>query len=575
MQFSLRELGLLHSEPESDYDNLTSLAATMLGVPTAHISILDTTTDTVHYKSQTGHPAELAELGKLPMEQTYCQHVPLTGSAVIAPNASEHPLLRDLARASPDQPQAYLGVPIVTPGNVIVGGLCLMQPEPRDWTDQEIALAENFARCVSDLIKCKSAFLTSEKLRQELDAATSKFGHYARLSSNWMWELDENLCYLWHSTHEQPLAGPDALELVGKSRVIELNGMVADDDQLRSHNERLRNYEFVDVVLTWSFDNGRIVYSHVLAEPQFDDAGRFTGYLGCGRNITERKELEEQIVQSSKMQSIGQLAAGIAHEINTPAQFVGDNTRFLRESFEDLTELTTQYDKLLEAAREDKITPELISQTTSAVDEADIEYLQEEIPTAIEQSLEGIGRISRIVLAMKEFSHPGSEDKHPVDLNRIIENTVTIAANEWKYLATLETNFATDLPMVNCHEQEISQVVLNMIVNAAHAIAEKNADATNISGQITISTTSQDDSVRIVIADTGNGITAEHQKRIFDPFFTTKDVGKGTGQGLSMAYTSIVENHAGQISVSSEPGTGTQFTIDLPAAAQPDAELAA
>jgi len=313
----------------------------------------------------------------------------------------------------------------------------------------------------------------------------------------------------------------------------------------------------------------------VLAEPQYDASGQFTGYLGCGRNITERKRLEEQIVQSRKMQSIGQLAAGIAHEINTPAQFVGDNTRFLRESFEDLNQLNLQYARLLQAARDNKITTELISQATEAADQADIDYLQEEIPTAIQQSLEGIGRISRIVLAMKEFSHPGSEDKHPVNLNRIIENTITISANEWKYLASMDTHLAPDLPNVNCYEQEISQVVLNMIVNAAHAIAEKSDDPAIATGQITICTTRCNNSVRVTIEDTGNGITAEHQKRIFDPFFTTKDVGKGTGQGLSMAYTSIVDNHDGRISVSSEPGSGTRFTIDLPVPDESRAELAA
>jgi signal transduction histidine kinase len=575
MQFTLEELRLLNSTSEEEYDNLTQLAARILQVPIAHVSVLDTEAGFVHYKSQTGHPAELAALGRLPMEQTYCQHVPLSGQAVIAPNAAEHPLLQEAARSAPDLPQAYMGIPIYTPDDEVVGGLCMMQPEPRAWTEDEITLAENFGRCVSDLIKYKAAVLTSERLHEQLSSANAKFGNYARLSSNWMWELDEHLCYTWHSSHEKPLAGSNALELVGKARDLELNGMVVDDEQLRQHNERLKNHEFIDVVLSWKPDNGRMVYSHVLAEPQFDQSGDFTGYLGCGRNITERKILEDQIIHSRKMESIGQLAAGIAHEINTPAQFVGDNTRFLHESFEDISNLNKHYKNFLAAARNERITPALIAQVENAEKDADIDYLETEIPVAIEQTLEGIGRISRIVLAMKEFSHPGTEEKRPVDLNRIIENTITISANEWKYVASMETDLANNLPKVCCHEQEISQVILNMIVNAAHAIEEKNEDRTPAKEKITIMTQTQGGAVSIVIEDTGNGISDGNQPRIFDPFFTTKDVGRGTGQGLSMAYTSIVDNHGGQIDVHSEPGTGTKFTIQLPVSPKSSRELAA
>jgi signal transduction histidine kinase len=575
MQFTLKELGLLDSCVEAEYDNLTRLAARILQVPVAHVSILDPDSGVIHFKSQTGHTEELATLGKLPMEQTYCQHVPLSGSAVIAPNAAEHPLLKEVALSDPAQPQAYIGMPIHAPNRQIIGGLCMMQPEPREWTDEEISLAENFGRCVSDLIKCRAAFLTSERLRGELSSVNARFGNYARLSSNWMWALDENLCYTWHSTHEQPLAGPDAIKLVGKSRLMELNGMVADDEQLRKHNELLLNHEFIDVVLTWNFEDGRVIYSHVRAEPQYDESGSFTGYLGCGRDITERKVLEDQIVQSRKMESIGQLAAGIAHEINTPAQFVGDNTRFLQESFADLSDLNKQYNHLLMTVKNKSTTDELIEQVQRAADNADIEYLEEEIPKAIEQSLEGVGRISRIVLAMKEFSHPGTEEKRPVNLNRIIENTITISANEWKYVASVVTDLDPALPEVSCHEQEVSQVVLNMIVNAAHAIEEKQAEGAAASEKISISTQALDDAVRIVIEDTGNGISADNQTRIFDPFFTTKDVGKGTGQGLSMAYSSIVENHGGSINVWSELGVGSRFTIYLPVSQVSAKELAA
>lgn len=287
-------------------------------------------------------------------------------------------------------------------------------------------------------------------------------------------------------------------------------------------------------------------------------------FVAMVTDITDRKDLESQLMQAKKMESIGQLAAGIAHEINTPAQFVGDNTRFIKDAFQDLLELNNSFIKLLQAARDGTVTPELIKEVDSSAQNADVEYLAEEIPPAIDQSLDGITRISNIVRAMKEFSHPGSKDQESADINQAIKNTITVASNEWKYVADVETDFATNLPPVTCFVQEVNQVVLNLIVNAAHAIEQGNGDGVTEKGVITISTRDLGKEVEIKVSDSGCGVPDEIKDRIFDPFFTTKAVGKGTGQGLSMAYRTIVEQHSGRLWVDSVKGEGSTFNIVIP-----------
>lgn len=287
-------------------------------------------------------------------------------------------------------------------------------------------------------------------------------------------------------------------------------------------------------------------------------------FVAIVTDITERKYLEQQLAQAKKMESIGQLAAGIAHEINTPAQFVGDNIRFIKDAFEDLNELNGGYGKLLDAVKTDTVTEALIEEIEAACKKADPEYLVEEIPLAIDQSLDGITRISKIVRAMKEFSHPGGKDREAADLNQSISNTITVASNEWKYIADVETDLAEDLPSVQCFPQEINQVILNLIVNAAHAIDDTRSGESADKGSIKISTRQVDDEVEVRVTDSGCGIPDDIKHRIFDPFFTTKEVGKGSGQGLAMAYKTVVEQHKGKLDVESTIGHGTSFTIRLP-----------
>ncbi len=287
-------------------------------------------------------------------------------------------------------------------------------------------------------------------------------------------------------------------------------------------------------------------------------------YEGMTEDITERKVLQFHLLQSQKLESIGQLAAGIAHEINTPIQFVGDNVQFLKCAFEDLKGLLAKYERLLKSAQGNTTSSEVVQEVASVIERADAGYLLEEIPRAISETLEGVTRVSLLVRAMKEFSHPGTTNKILVDLNHAIESTLTVAGNEWKRVAELETEFDPSLPPVSCLPGEFNQVILNLIVNAAHAIADVVRKGGNEKGKILIQTRNCPQWIEIRIQDTGAGIPENLRTRIFDPFFTTKEIGKGTGQGLSIARSVIVDKHGGSIHFETKEGKGTTFIVRLP-----------
>ena len=212
------------------------------------------------------------------------------------------------------------------------------------------------------------------------------------------------------------------------------------------------------------------------------------------------------------------------------------------------------------------MTDALLEDVDKCILKADLPYLVEEIPRAIEQSLEGVQRVTEIVGAMRDFSHPGSDQKSLVDLNHAINNTVTVSRNEWKYVAEMELDLDPSLPEVLCIPGEINQVLLNIIVNAAHAITDALEQKNLNKGTISIATHKRDGLVAIHISDTGAGIPKDIQHRIFDPFFTTKDVGKGTGQGLAIAHRVVTEKHGGFLRFETDQNTGTTFIIELPLA---------
>jgi len=283
----------------------------------------------------------------------------------------------------------------------------------------------------------------------------------------------------------------------------------------------------------------------------------------------ERQIMEVQLRQSQKLEAIGQLAAGIAHEINTPTQYIGDNARFLKDSFETIARLLLNHEALLKAVQTNSLTPDFVRQSEQILVASDLNYLFEEIPPAINQTLEGIERVSKIVNAMKEFSHPGGQDKTPANLNKAIECTVMVAKHEWKYIADLNLELDPDLPLVPCYLNDFNQCILNLVVNASHAIADVIKENPGSKGLITVRTRRDHDHVEVRVIDTGTGIPESARTKIFEPFFTTKEVGKGTGQGLSIIHTNIVKKHGGTVRFETETGKGTSFILRLPMTAAP------
>jgi signal transduction histidine kinase len=311
------------------------------------------------------------------------------------------------------------------------------------------------------------------------------------------------------------------------------------------------------------------------------DGGRIAGVVGVGADISHVTELERQLAQANRLEAIGQLAAGVAHEINTPVQYASDNTRFVIDSVAGLLAGLRELDALLRepagpdgadgaggaagaagaggAAGEN----ELRERARRILTDLDLAFVAEEVPNALAQSLEGLERVAQIVRAMKEFSHPG-QGRAPADLNRLVTSTAQVSRNEWKYVAELELDLDPAVGLVPCFEGDLKQVVLNIVVNAAHAIEERR-DRQHLDrlGRIVLATRRVGEEVRITITDDGIGMDETTMLRVFDPFYTTKEVGKGTGQGLTLARSSM-SKHGGRIEVTSRLGEGSTFAIVLP-----------
>jgi len=318
--------------------------------------------------------------------------------------------------------------------------------------------------------------------------------------------------------------------------------------------------------------SGAWLHFECIANPITHPTGQPSQALIVGRDVTarreaelERKQMEVQLRHAQKLESIGSLAAGIAHEINTPTQYIGDNTSFLGSALPEILDcLEAQRRYLLDLQARQPLPPEAAT-LLARIGSLDLDYLVEEIPKAIRQTLDGVARVATIVSAMKDFSHPGTEGKVLANLNKAIESTLIVTRNAWKYVATLESQLDPELPPVLCLQGEINQVILNLVVNAAHAIEEVLAGRPAGSlGLIRVSTRQVGQEVRISVADDGPGIADAVLERMFEPFFTTKPVGRGTGQGLAIVHAVVVEKHGGRLQVETELGRGTTFHMFLP-----------
>ena len=307
-------------------------------------------------------------------------------------------------------------------------------------------------------------------------------------------------------------------------------------------------------------DSGR-VFSLISPTALSDEHGLFIGAFSVVTNITKLKFLEEQLMQAQKLEAIGQLAAGIAHEINTPTQYVDNNVRYIEDGYKTLVEI-------VEICREKLISKEVGSETAAAfealLEEKGYGEFKEELPGAVADALDGLSRIAEIVRSVKQLSHPGKAEKELTDINEVVRSTIVVSRNEWKYVADLETDFSEDLPLTPCLRGEFSQVIINLIVNAVHAIQEKLGPNPERKGRIWVTTRKLENHVEIRVKDSGMGIPKAICSKVFDPFFTTKEVGKGTGQGLAISHTIIREKHGGQFFFETEEGRGTTFIVRLP-----------
>jgi PAS domain S-box-containing protein len=334
---------------------------------------------------------------------------------------------------------------------------------------------------------------------------------------------------------------------------------LAADGAVNNYETQVRRR---DGTLTWVSIGARLIR---------DDKGKTECYEGTVQEISENKKLQLErdqmevvLRQAQKLESIGQLAAGIAHEINTPTQYVGDNVRFLKDAFGDIEMALDVYRQLLESCKNGSATEETIRNAEEQIQAVDLEYLRSDIPRAIAQTLEGVERVATIVGAMKEFSHPGKKEKITVDIHKAIKSTLIVCRNEYKYVADMKTDFDPAMPLVPCISGDLNQVIMNLVVNAAHAIADSIKGQTETKGEISISTRRDGDWAEIRVSDSGMGIPEGIRGKIFDPFFTTKEAGKGTGQGLAICHAVITKKHGGTITFETKVGNGTTFIIRLP-----------
>lgn len=285
-------------------------------------------------------------------------------------------------------------------------------------------------------------------------------------------------------------------------------------------------------------------------------------FVALVRDLTRRKMLESRLSQSQKMESVGQLAAGIAHEINTPIQFVGDNIQFLSDAFGDLFDLLHLYGELTDTVEQNSEHSDLIQKIKTQADVVDLGFLHEELPKAIEQSGDGIQRVAKIVRAMKEFAQPGSDQKTSLDINNLINNVLEVSASQWQNRMEVVCDFEENLPRISCMAGPMNQAILNIIANAFEAFSDY--DAPGGSGSLKITTRTIEEAVQICFLDNGPGIAPEIKPKLFNPFFTTKEVGDGMGQGLAFVYDLIVGKHQGSIAVNSELGEGAEFVLTIP-----------
>ena len=591
---ALRAYEILDTAPGQEFDDITLLASHICGTPIAMISLVDENRQ--WFKSKVG-----TEESETSREVAFCAHGILQAEVFVVKDASLDARFADnrlvIGKA---QVRFYAGAPLVNADGHALGMLCVNDRVPREITDEQKKALQALSRQVVAQLELKRSIKLLQQNIVERRRADAELAQERNLLGALMENSGDNI-YFKDAESRFVRCSTGMAKLFGVEHISELIGR--HDRDFFSSEHASATYEDEHEIIrtgvpllakiekeTWK--SGGVTWALTSKMPFRNEAGEIVGTFGISKDITamkvaeqelekvhkqllaeiaerkrseqERHLMELQLRQSQKLEAIGQLAAGIAHEINTPTQYFGDNTRFFKESFESIAILLRDHKELLEAAQNDRLTPDLVARAKEVLMAADLDYLFEQVPTAINETIEGVDRISKIVRAMKEFSHPGGKEKTSADLNKAIESTVTVARGQWKYVADMKLNLDPELPRVPCFLGEFNQCVLNLLINAAHAIGDKLKEKPGGLGLITVGTRRDGAWVEISVRDTGTGIPESARPHIFEPFFTTKEVGKGTGQGLSMVYCNIVKKHGGQVAFETEAGVGTCFLLRLP-----------
>ena len=513
---------VLDTPPDEGFDDLAELARRIARAPVAGIAFFDR--DRVSFKSLLGAEPEPCTRGQL------------LGEAV-GTVADASGLLARSANAG-----TLTGSPCVTSDGYTLGCLFVAGTQAGDVGEHEQAALALLASQVVRLLELRRTQLSYQTV-------VDKVGHV-------VFHLDQDDRLVSLTPTWSHLSGFGVVRSLGAH--LEGFFLAEDRENFRLWLREVRSNPIPPVAqCRLGRLTGDNVMVEVLARPLTDERNRVLGVVGVIADVSDRNAREIEAQHLQKLEALGRLSAGLAHEINTPIQFVGDNTRFLAECNETLLNLVRAYRKALNPSSEPMSWPERYVEIEKAEAEADIEYLWMESPLAVEQSLDGIERVASLVRAMKTFSHPGSAEQAPADLNEALRATVTVARNQFRDVADVHLDL-DELPAVVCNIGDLNQVFLNLVVNASDAIEE-----TGEHGKITIRTKPDAEHVVIAISDSGVGVPASLRRRIFEPFFTTKTVGRGTGQGLALVRA-VVDRHAGTIAIDSEPGMGTTFAIRLP-----------
>jgi PAS domain S-box-containing protein len=444
------------------------------------------------------------------------------------------------------------GVPVRTTDGRVHGAVCVVDREARlELSDAQLGGLESVARLVTRQLQLDEAQLLPDSIM--------------RATGQVWFRTDDDGRLLVVGPSWSAVTGLPASDACG--RLLPDLMATADQGRVRSLLQEVSSGPSRPVDVSLSRSGGEGLPVELAVGPLLGEDGIVRpGAVGVLTDLRDRRQREMQQGHDQKLEALGRLSAGIAHEINTPIQFVGDNTRFLADAYEDMIQLLTAYRTCLDESAGALPWQERKGRIAAAEQAADIAYLSAEVPSAVAQSLEGIERVASLVQAMKAFSYKDSVERSYADLNDAIETTLAVARNETKYVADVILDLQ-EIPPVLCHVGDLNQVFLNLLVNAADALRDK-AENGGGRGQIRVGTALDGEDVVVTVADNGEGIPQAIQDKIFEPFFTTKDVGKGTGQGLALARSVVQDKHGGTITLVSEPGEGTCFVLRLPVVGQ-------